>query len=176
MAGDEQAERDDQVRLSEDERLLRSYRYARTYPKTLRKLGGIELPWPVTVTQLAVWIAAFALLWYSLPVWGHLGSVTPLLLVAVPTGLAVAVHHLRLEGRSPLAMATGLASLLAAPRGGVLHGRPLRQPRPVRYGGMFFVSQPPRPAPEPPRRPEPAAAPPRTPNRHGRVWPSRGKG
>ena len=126
MAGDEQAERDDQVRLSEDERLLRSYRYARTYPKTLRKLGGIELPWPVTVTQLAVWIAAFALLWYSLPVWGHLGSVTPLLLVAVPTGLAVAVHHLRLEGRSPLAMATGLASLLAAPRGGVLHGRPLR--------------------------------------------------
>ncbi|MBO2448720.1 hypothetical protein J4573_16580 [Actinomadura barringtoniae] len=128
--------------LGEGERILRSYRRARTYPKTIRKLANLDLPYPVTIPQLATWLGLFAALWYSRPLWLDVaGPVQALVLIIVPTVAAVALRHLRMEGRSPVAMLTGLVTLLYAPSNGILHGRPLSFGKPARYGAMLVFEE-----------------------------------
>jgi hypothetical protein len=123
-----------------EERVLRSYRKARTYPKTIRKLANVDLPYPVTIPQLAVWVGVFVALWYSEPMWSVVaGSLQVVVLLGAPTVAAILIRHLRLEGRSPVAMAAGLMMLALAPRNGTLAGRPLHLPRPAIYGGRLVI-------------------------------------
>jgi len=73
-------------------------------------------------------------LWAVLP--GGLGLAV---MAGGPLGLAWAVRHLRVEGRSPMRMATGAVSYLARPRRGTLRGRPYRPPAPRRARPRLFV-------------------------------------
>lgn len=128
------------------ERIRRSYRRARTYPKTIRKLANLDLPYPVTIPQLAVWLLVFVGLWYARPLWTPIaGSLQILILVGVPTCAAVVLRHLRLEGRSPVAMAAGLWALWWAPRTGTIHATAVRIPRPSKYGGLLIIQAVPLP-------------------------------
>lgn len=128
----------------------RSYTHARRHPAVIGKIGGWTLPSPVSPTQLGVLVGSFVFLVQTRRMWGHLPPVLNLVVLAgLPIGLAWSVRHLRMEGRSPVRMAAGLASLVSSPPGGTRLGRPLRTKRPTSCRGRVLVD----PGPPPVRRP-----------------------
>lgn len=126
--------------------VCRSYTFARRHPAVIGKIGGWTLPGPVSPAQLGVLVGSFVVLVQTRRLWAHLPAVLNLVVIAgLPLALAWAVRHLRMEGRSPVRMAAGLACLLSAPPGGTRQGRPLRSKRPVGCRGRVLVDPGPPP-------------------------------
>ncbi|MFD0287688.1 hypothetical protein [Streptomyces lutosisoli] len=158
-----------------DEDLVgRCYTKARRAPLVhgvVRSVNGgpnFRLPFgPYTFTQLAAIILSVGLLILSRPLWGGHGLADIVVLLAVPFGAAFAMRHLHIDGRNPAAAAASVALMLAGPRWGRLHGRPLRPVRAQRDDPLVTLAapaaedEPPAPvraAASPARRAQPAAA------------------
>lgn len=159
-----------------DEELVgRCYTKARRAPLVhgvVRSVNGgpnFRLPLgPYTFTQLAAIVVSVGLLILSRPLWGGHGLADVVVLLAVPFGAAFAMRHLHIDGRNPAAAAASVALMLASPRWGRLHGRPLRPARAQRDDPRVTLDAPgaeneptPAPAPgaaRPARRDQPAAA------------------
>ena len=121
----------------------RSYTFARAHPVVIGKIGGYSLPIQLSPVQLLVLIVSFLVLLWTRALWAHLpGTFNLLVQVLVPLGLAWALRHLRVEGRSPIRMAFGLVSYASTPRDGQVDGRPYREggSRPLR-GARLFVAE-----------------------------------
>jgi len=121
--------------------VCRVYTRARRHPNVIGVIGGWTLPWPLTPTQLGVLLGSFFALMMTRGLWSIVlpGSLTTMVLGGVPIFSCWAVRHLRMEGRSPVRMAAGVASYLVKPRQGTLQGRPLRLGRTSSFGGRVFV-------------------------------------
>lgn len=120
-----------------------SYGHAHKHPAVIGKIAGYTLPTPITPTQLGVFVGSFVLLLMTRGIWGGIlpGAANLMVLAAGPIVLAWAVRHLRVEGRSPVQMASGLYNLAMAPRSGTLFGRTYRGCRPDRSrGGRVFIT------------------------------------
>ncbi|MEU0389196.1 hypothetical protein [Streptomyces chartreusis] len=153
----------------------RCYTKARRAPLVhgvVRSVNGgpnFRLPFgPYTLTQLAAIVLSVALLILSRPIWGGHGLGDVLVLVLVPFGAAFTMRHLHIDGRNPAAAAASVVLMLASPRWGRLHGRPLRPARTERDAPRVTLADPdlddaPPPAPAraaQPRRPAAPTAPP----------------
>lgn len=155
----------------------RSYTKARRAPLVhgvVRSVNGgpnFRLPFgPYTLTQLAAIVLSVALLILSRPLWGGHGLGDVLVLVIVPFGAAFAMRHLHIDGRNPAAAAASVVAMLASPRWGRVHGRPLRPARTERDAPRVTLARPdgdhaPLPSPRAarasqPRRPTAPTAPP----------------
>ncbi|MFI5688404.1 hypothetical protein [Streptomyces sp. NPDC051636] len=153
----------------------RCYTKARRAPLVhgvVRSVNGgpnFRLPFgPYTLTQLAAIVLSVGLLVLSRPIWGGHGLGDVLVLVLVPFGAAFAMRHLHIDGRNPAAAAASVVLMLASPRWGRLHGRPLRPSRAERDAPRVTLADPdvdeaPLPAPAraaQPRRPAAQTAPP----------------
>lgn len=113
--------------------ICRSYTYARRYPLVIGKVAGWTLPSPLSITQAVTLTGSLLVLLQTRRAWAHLPGMGDLaVLVTLPLSLSWMVRHLRIEGRPPLRTLISACGYLLAPRGGVLHGRPHRQPRPAR--------------------------------------------
>jgi hypothetical protein len=132
-----------------------SYTHARRFPKVIGKLSGWT-PWwgPWTITQYGVLVGGFLVLKITGPLWARFsGPVNAVLLIGVPFGLAWYARSAKVEGRSPLRAAIGLAALLVVPPTGRRQGRPVRQPglaRRLRGGWVFVRELPATPLGQPP--------------------------
>ncbi|MFP5376692.1 MAG: TcpE family conjugal transfer membrane protein [Acidimicrobiia bacterium] len=125
----------------------RSYTHARRHPGVIGKIGGWTLPSPVSPTQLGVLVGSFVVLVQTRGLWGHLPPMFNLVVLAgLPIGLGWSVRHLRMEGRSPLRMAAGVAVLASRPPGGTRLGRPVRARRPTGCRTRVLVEPGPAPA------------------------------
>lgn len=119
-----------------------SYGHAHKHPAVIGKIAGWTLPTPVTPTQLGVFVGSFVALLSTNRIWGAFlpGVMKLIVLGGVPVTLAWAVRHLRVEGRSPVQMASGVFTLVCAPRTGTLFGRTYRGWRRERCrGGRIFL-------------------------------------
>lgn len=128
--------------MSSEPIVCHSYGHAHKHPAVIGKIAGWTLPTPVTPTQLGVFVGSFVALLSTHRLWGVFlpGPLTLIVLGGVPLTLAWAVRHLRVEGRSPVQMASGLFTLACAPRTGTLFGRTYRGWRRERCrGGRVFV-------------------------------------
>ncbi|MCI0686152.1 MAG: hypothetical protein L0Y54_02780 [Sporichthyaceae bacterium] len=154
------------------------YTKARRFPLVIGKLpGGGRIPGgPYSLHQIGAMVLAALVLKQTSPLWAHFGPLNLVVFIAVPYGLAFALRHARVDGRSPIWAAVGWLSYLSAPRGGRLRGRPLRPIRTQRQVGRFrFGPVPPdlarsrvpipaparpghRPTPRPALRPGPQPA------------------
>ncbi|GAA2523193.1 hypothetical protein [Streptomyces longisporus] len=146
----------------------RCYTKARRAPLVhgvVRSVNGgpnFRLPFgPYTLTQLAAIVLSVALLVLSRPLWGGHGLGDLLVLVLVPAGAALAMRHLHIDGRNPAAAAASVAVMLASPRWGRVHGRPLRPARTERDAPRVTLAAPAAGDPLSPARP-PAPVPQRT--------------
>jgi hypothetical protein len=117
-----------------------SYTHALRHPVIIGHIAGWRLPWAVSAMQLGAVAATTAVLLVTRPVWAHLGGVGNLIVFSVVVGtVGWAVRYWRVEGRSPLRAAAGMATVIlgAGSRLGVYgNGRPLRPVRPVRSPGI----------------------------------------
>ena len=109
-----------------------TYTHARRHPMVLGRIAGWAPPFQLTISQLMVLLVTFFSLIWSWDVWGPLlpGSTGMFVVLGVPAAAAWAVRRARIEGRSLPRAAIGVVQLLASPRHGVLHGKPVRQHRP----------------------------------------------
>ena len=119
------------------------YTKARRFPLVIGKLpGGGRIPGgPYSLHQIGAMVLAAIVLKQTSAIWAHFGLLNLVVFVAVPYGLAFALRHARIDGRSPIWAAVGWLSLLSAPRGGRLRGRPLRPIRTRRQAGRFRFGQ-----------------------------------
>jgi hypothetical protein len=146
----------------------RCYTKARRAPLVhgvVRSVNGgpnLRLPFgPYTLTQLAAIVISVGLLILSRPLWGGHGLGDVLVLLIVPFGAAFAMRHLHIDGRNPAAAAASVVLMLACPRWGRIHGRPLRRARAERDAPRVTLTHPqadgalrpePAPTPAPPAR------------------------
>lgn len=149
----------------------RCYTKARRAPLVhgvVRSVNGgpnFRLPFgPYTLTQLAAIVLSVGLLILSRPIWGGHGLGDVLVLVLVPFGAAFAMRHLHIDGRNPAAAAASVVLMLASPRWGRVHGRPLRPARTERDAPRVTLAHPdvddaPPPAPARATQPHRPAAP-----------------
>lgn len=145
----------------------RCYTKARRAPLVhgvVRSVNGgpnFRLPFgPYTLTQLAAIVLSVGLLILSRPIWGGHGLGDVLVLLIGPFGAAFAMRHLHIDGRNPAAAAASVVLMLASPRWGRVHGRPLRPVRAERDTPRVTLAHPdvddtPPPAPAPARAPQP---------------------
>jgi len=119
------------------------YTKARRFPLVIGKLpGGGRIPGgPYSLHQIGAMVVAAIVLKQTSAIWAHFGPLNLVVFVAVPYGLAFALRHARIDGRSPVWAAVGWLSYLSAPRGGRLRGRPLRPVRTRRQVGRFRFGQ-----------------------------------
>lgn len=123
--------------------LCRSYTYARRYPLVIGKIAGWAPIWgPATPAQYGVGIGSVVLLLVTKGSWAHLpGPLDGVVILVVPFLLAWMIRSARVEERPPLRFLLGLLALLTTPPKGVMHGRPVVEPRPARLdGGWVFLS------------------------------------
>lgn len=153
------------------------YTKARRFPLVIGKLpGGGRIPGgPYSLHQVGAMVVSAIVLKQTSAIWAHFGPLNLVVFVAVPYGLAFALRHARIDGRSPVWAAVGWLSYLSAPRGGRLRGRPLRPVRTQRQTGRFRFGQVPPDAarasvpvrpPVPARSSTPVAAPPARPQQY----------
>lgn len=116
-----------------------SYTHALRHPVIIGHIAGWRLPWAVSATQLGAVAATTAVLLVVRPVWAHFGGVGNLIVFCLVVGIVGwAVRFWRVEGRSPIRVAAGLAAVIfgSGSRMGVYgNGRPVRPVRPVRSHG-----------------------------------------
>ncbi|MDH3369072.1 MAG: conjugal transfer protein [Gemmatimonadota bacterium] len=120
-----------------------SYTHARRFPLVIGKIGGFALPTPLSPSQLGTLLGSFFLMLASRRWWGVIvpGIGDALFLVVIPGTLTWAVRHLRMEGRSPVKMLFGVASLLLAPTQGTVRGRQVwTKARPERRFERIFIA------------------------------------
>jgi hypothetical protein len=128
-----------------------SYTQALRHPVIIGHVAGWRLPWALSASQLGAMAAVTGLLLVTRPVWAHLGSVGNLAVFTVAlAGVAWAVRHWRVEGRSPFLFAAGVAAVLLSPRCrlGVRNDGPATTPRPITAAtvGVLVTSMPVEPA------------------------------
>src|SRR5262245_14891836 len=119
------------------------YTKARRFPLVIGKLpGGGRIPGgPYSLHQIGAMVVAAIVLKQTSAIWAHFGLLNLVVFVAVPYGLAFALRHARIDGRSPIWAAAGWLSYLSAPRGGRLRGRSLRPARTRRQTGRFWFGE-----------------------------------
>lgn len=115
-----------------------------------------------------------ALLVLTRPLWGRHGLADVVVLVAVPFAAAFLLRQMHVDGRNPAAAAASVVMMLAGPRSGRLHGRPLRRARPRHTGAMVTVRAGQADGGDPPPAPAPAALPAQKPDRRGPTKPIAG--
>ena len=127
--------------------VFHSYTHALRHPIIIGRIAGWRLPWALSATQLGAIAGTTGLLLATRSVWAHLGGVGNLAVFClVVAGAGWAARHWRVEGRSPLAAAAGIVTVVLSPgcRRGIRNGRPVRKSRPVRSRGTAVtVTQPP---------------------------------
>lgn len=132
---------------TDDSVVCQSYTRARRHPLLIGKIQGHALPVMISPTQLAVLVIGVIGLVKTRGLWGPLvggGQSEIVVIVALPATAAFAARHLRMEGRSPMRMALGLA-IYAGRRsvGTEMAGRPVRDRAPQRIGqAKVFISAP----------------------------------
>lgn len=116
---------------SDDVVVCASYTHARRHPMVLGRIAGWTPPFQLTVTQIGVLLAAFALVTWTWRWWGPALPDTLALAVAVgvPAGAAWAVRRVRVEGRSLPRAGLGWLLLWSVPATGTTGGRPVRPGR-----------------------------------------------
>ena len=116
-----------------------AYTHALRHPVIIGHIAGWRLPWAVSATQLGAVAATTAVLLVMRPVWAHFGGVANLISFCLVVGMVGwAVRFWSIEGRSPVRVAAGLATVIfgSASRLGVYgNGRPVSPVRPVRSPG-----------------------------------------
>lgn len=127
--------------------VCQSYTRARRHPLLIGKIQGHALPVMISPTQLAVLVIGVIGLVKTRGLWGPLvggGQTEIVVIVALPAAAAFAARHLRMEGRSPLRMALGLATYAGRRSVGTeMLGRPVRDCAPQRIGRTkVFISVP----------------------------------
>lgn len=153
----------------EDVLIGRCYTKARRLPAAIGRWpggnGGRIPGGPYTLTQIGLAVGGFLALLYTRPIWGGFGLADPIIALVVPCVLALGLRYVSTGGRNPLLVAAGAVQLLAAPRAGRLHGRPLPAHRPHPVGQVCTVTEHPdaetvEPAVRPTvqHRPEPVPA------------------
>ena len=117
--------------MQDDHIVCASYTHARRHPMVLGRIAGWTPPFQLTVTQIGVLLAGFALVTWTWRWWGPVLPDTTALLVAVgtPVGAAWAVRRVRVEGRSLPRAALGWVLLLCGSSTGTVGGRPARDGR-----------------------------------------------
>jgi conjugation transfer TcpE-like protein len=108
----------------------RNYTSARKFPRVLGRIAGYTLPFLLSMTQVGVLLGSFMVLSITFGLWGDVVPYSGAVLLGVPFGLAWAIRHLRIEGRSPIKTVFGVLALLVSPPGGMVHGRPRLGRRP----------------------------------------------
>lgn len=163
----------------DEEFIGRCYTKARRAPLVhgvVRSVSGgpsLRLPGgPYTVTQLAAIVISVGLLVLSRPFWGGHGLADLVVLLVVPSAAAISMRYLHVDGRNPAAAMASVLVMLASPRRGRIHGRPLRPVRPERDAPLITLTIPAADAAEPPMRPAPQ---PRAPRPEPRPVPPRGR-
>jgi hypothetical protein len=131
----------------DDSVVCQSYTRARRHPLLIGKIQGHALPVMVSPTQLAVLVIGVIGLVKTRGLWGPLvggGQTEIVVIVALPAAAAFAARHLRMEGRSPLRMALGVATYAGRRSVGTeMLGRPVRERTPRRVGrAKVFISAP----------------------------------
>ncbi len=119
--------------LADDEILCATYTHARRHPMVLGNIGGWTPPFQLTLVQVGVLLGSYLFEVQTWRWWGaHLPRIVGIVVAAgIPCLLAWAVRRTRLEGRSLPRLALGWLRYLAAPKGGLVGGRPYRPARPV---------------------------------------------
>ena len=109
-----------------------TYTHARRHPMVLGNIGGWTPPFQLSLVQVAVLLVAYAVEFRTWQYWGRFLPQTWGIIIALgaPAGLAWAVRHTRLEGRSLPRLAMGWIALLATPARGHVGGRAYRHARP----------------------------------------------
>ncbi|MBW3643612.1 MAG: hypothetical protein KY447_11940 [Actinobacteria bacterium] len=110
-----------------------SYTHARRHPMVLGRIAGWTPPFQLTITQIVVLLATFAVLTWSWSAWAQRlpGTVSLMVTTGLPMALAWAVRRVRVEGRSLPRAALGYVLVWCAPTAGTAGGRPYRPARPV---------------------------------------------
>ncbi|MEM7323439.1 MAG: hypothetical protein AAF531_10175 [Actinomycetota bacterium] len=105
----------------------------RRRPLVIGKLDQVQLPFVVTMPQLAVGLLTFGLLFLTRPVWGTVMSdrLHIVMFVAVPVLVAQQISRTTVEGRPLSKAAMGLFRLWTAPHHGTINGRKLRPVEPT---------------------------------------------
>lgn len=113
-----------------------SYTHARRHPMVLGRIAGWTPPFQLTITQILVLLATFAVLSWSWSAWARFlpGTVSLMVTTGLPMTLAWAVRRVRVEGRSLPRAALGYLMLWCAPTAGTVAGRPYRPCRAARTG------------------------------------------
>ncbi|HEU5001269.1 MAG TPA: TcpE family conjugal transfer membrane protein [Actinomycetota bacterium] len=123
-----------------DEIACRSYTHARRYPWVIGSIGGWQLPTQLSLSQLAAMGLTLLVLVQTRALWAHLPRMGNLLVeVSLPAVAAWGARHLQVEGRSPVRALLGALMYLSFPRAGRIHGRPRRNPGPVRLTARLPV-------------------------------------
>jgi hypothetical protein len=113
----------------EDGRLsCATYTHARRHPMVLGRIGDWTPPVQLTFLQVGVVMATLALLYFTWNLWaGHLPlGLIVLVLIVGPAIPAVAVRHVRVEGRSTLRAAVGWLAYMWATGRDQVGGRSYR--------------------------------------------------
>lgn len=120
------------------------YTRGRRFPLMFGKWSdGTRIPGgPYTSIQALGGAGSLFLLWQTMGVWGHFGLLNAAILLGVPFGLTLFLRHVPLGGRNPFLLVFGLATALAQPGSGTLHGRPVRLPRTVRMSSRVAIQLP----------------------------------
>lgn len=112
-----------------------SYTRARTFPKVIGSVAGLNLHTTLSYAQIVVGLGSFLLLVWSRAIWTAVvptGTLRLAVLVGVPIGLGYAVRYARFEGRAPRYALRGLASLywrVIGEAGGRQDGKPWHEPK-----------------------------------------------
>jgi hypothetical protein len=133
--------------MPEDHIICASYTHARRHPMVLGRIAGWTPPFQLTVTQIGVLLAAFALVTWTWRWWGPALPDTAALLVAVgtPVTAAWAVRRVRVEGRSLPRAALGWVLLWCVPSTGTVGGRPARDGRRRTTSARVWIATDPAP-------------------------------
>ncbi len=111
----------------------RTYTHARRFPMVIGKIGGYPLPTPLTPAQAVVLVGTVAAELSTRHLWARFpGGLDMVVAMVLPLGLAWAVRHATVEGRSPLRFAMGVLAYVTRPRRGVRGGRPVGVQRGIR--------------------------------------------
>lgn len=116
-----------------------SYTRARTFPKVIGSVAGLNLHTTLSYAQIVVGLGSFLVLMWSRELWTMVvptGTLRLGVLVGVPIGLGYAVRYARFEGRAPRYAVRGLLALywrVIGEAGGRRNGSTWHEPKPSRF-------------------------------------------
>ena len=122
--------------------IYHSYTQALRHPIIIGHVAGWRLPWALSASQMGAVAGMSGLLLVTRPMWAHLGGVGNLATFTLLVAAAGwAVRHWRIEGRSPVLAAVGVATVILSPRSrrGVRNGRSVTATRSIRGASAGLV-------------------------------------